>query len=58
VTNGTTADYAVFGTVRLGNTTGTLAVNIAGVYPVAQIRLQATPATANDTVWTTQYRLI
>ena len=58
VTNGTDADYAVFGTVRLGNTTGVLAVNMSIVGPTANINLQATPASSNTTVWTTQYRLI
>ena len=58
VTNGTAADYAVFGTVRLGNTTGVLAVNMSIVGPTANINLQVTPASSNSTVWTTQYRLI
>jgi hypothetical protein len=58
VTNGTDADYAVFGTVRLGNTTGVLAVNMSIVGLTANINLQATPASGNTTVWTTQYRLI
>jgi len=58
VTNGTAADYAVFGTVRLGNTTGMLAVNMSIVGPTANINLQVTPASSNTTVWTTQYRLI
>jgi len=58
VTNGTDADYTVFGTVRLGNTTGVLAVNMSIVGPTANINLQATPASGNTTVWTTQYRLI
>ena len=58
VTNGTDADYTVFGTVRLGNTTGVLAVNMSIVGSTANINLQATPASSNTTVWTTQYRLI
>ena len=58
VTNGTDADYTVFGTVRLGNTTGVLAVNMSIVGLTANINLQCTPASSNTTVWTTQYRLI
>jgi hypothetical protein len=58
VTNGSTVDYAIFGTVRLGNTTGSLAVDVPSVMGVSKIQLQTTPATANTTVWTTQYRLI
>ena len=58
VTNGSTVDYAIFGTVRLGNTTGSLAVSVPSVMGVSKVQLQATPATGNTTVWTTQYRLI
>ena len=61
VTNGADADYAVFGTVRLGNTTGSLGVMMEIVGPpmnIAKVNLVTTPATANSTVWTTQYRLI
>ena len=54
VTNGTTVDYATFGTTQLGGYTGSLAVNIVGGF----VRLQVTPASSNSTVWTTQYRLI
>ena len=54
VTDGTSVDYATFGTVNLGGYTGSLAVNIVSGY----IRLQVTPASSNSTVWTTQYRLI
>ena len=54
VTDGTNVDYAIFGGVNLGTTTGSLAVNISG----SNIALQVTPASSNSTVWTTQYRLI
>ena len=54
VTDGTNADYTVYGTTQLGGYTGSLAVNIAGSF----IRLQVTPASSNSTVWTTQYRVI
>jgi hypothetical protein len=54
VTDGTAVDWAVFGGVTLGGSTGTLAVNIAG----SNIELQVTPASSNSTLWVTQYRLI
>ena len=54
VTDGTNADYTVYGTTQLGGYTGSLAVNIAGSF----IRLQVTPASSNSTVWTIQYRVI
>ena len=54
VTDGTNADYAVYGSTQLGGYTGSLAVNISGAY----IRLQVTPASSNSTIWSTQYRLI
>jgi len=54
VTDGTTSDYSVFGTVQLGGYTGSLAVNIVG----GNIRLQVTPASSNSTVWVTQARTI
>ena len=54
VTDGTNADYAVYGSTQLGGYTGSLAVNVSG----SIIRLQVTPASSNSTVWTTQYRLI
>jgi hypothetical protein len=54
VTDGTSVDYSVFGTVALGGTTGSLAVNVVGGF----VRLQVTPSSSNSTVWTTQYRLI
>lgn len=54
VTDGTNADYAIYGATQLGGYTGSLAVNISGTF----IRLQVTPASSNSTVWTTQYRLI
>lgn len=54
VTDGSSVDYSVFGTVNLGGSTGTLAVNISGGF----VRLQVTPASSNSTVWTTQVRII
>jgi hypothetical protein len=54
VTDGTNVDYSVFGTVNLGGSTGSLAVNISGGF----VRLQVTPASSNSTVWTTQFRII
>jgi hypothetical protein len=55
VTNGVDAvDYSVFGTVNLGSTTGTLAVNLSG----SNIELQVTPSSTASTVWVTQYRTI
>jgi hypothetical protein len=54
VTDGTNADYTIFGTVRIGTTTGTLAVNVAS----GNVLLQATPSSSNSTAWTTQIRTI
>jgi hypothetical protein len=54
VTNGTSADFTVYGGVTLGGYTGSLSVSVAG----GNLSLQVTPATANSTVWTTQYRFI
>jgi hypothetical protein len=54
VTDGTNADYAIYGSSQLGGYTGSLAVNVVG----STVRLQVTPASSNSTVWTTQYRLI
>ena len=54
VTDGTTADYTIYGTTQLGGYTGSLVVNIVG----SNIALQVTPSSSNSTVWTTQYRLI
>jgi hypothetical protein len=54
VTDGSTVDYAVYGGLFLGATTGTLSVNLNGGF----IRLAVTPSSSNSTVWTTQYRLI
>jgi len=54
VTDGANADFTVFGGVTLGGYTGSLAVSVGG----GNLRLQVTPATANSTVWTTQYRFI
>jgi hypothetical protein len=55
VTDGTTADYATFGTVLIGGLpTGTLSVAINA----SNIELQVTPSSTNSTVWTTQFRTI
>jgi hypothetical protein len=54
VTDGATAEYSTFGSVTLGSTTGTLAVNVVG----ANIALQVTPSSSNSTVWVTQYRTL
>lgn len=54
VTDGTSVDFATFGGVALGGSTGSLAVNIVG----SNIALQVTPASTNSTVWLTQYRTI
>jgi len=54
VTDGANADFTVFGGVTLGGYTGALSVSVGG----GNLRLQVTPATANSTVWTTQYRFI
>ena len=55
VTDGTSVDYATYGTVSLGGYIGSLSVNVAGG---AYLRLQVTPASGNSTIWTTQYRFI
>jgi cytoskeletal protein CcmA (bactofilin family) len=54
VTDGANADFSTFGTVNLGSSTGTLAVNIVG----SNIELQVTPSSSNSTTWVTQYRTI
>ena len=54
VTDGTAVDYVIYGTVRIGTTTGTLAVNVAS----GNVLLQATPSSSNSTAWTTQIRTI
>jgi len=54
VTDGTTADYSIYGTTQIGGYTGSLAVNVTGGY----LRLQVTPASSNSTVWVTQARTI
>ena len=54
VTNSTDVDYTIFGTVRLGTSTGSLAVNMDG----SNVALQVTPTSSNSTVWTTQIRTI
>ena len=47
-------DYTIYGTVRLGTSTGALAVNI----DAGNVALQVTPSSSNSTVWTTQIRTI
>ena len=54
VTDGSTADYSIYGGVNLGGSTGSLNV----VYTSGNFVLQVTPASSNSTVWTTQYRTI
>jgi hypothetical protein len=58
VTNGTDADYAIFGTVRIGTSTGSLAVNVGNVSGNFFVDLQVTPSSSNSTTWTTQIRTI
>jgi hypothetical protein len=52
--DGTTVDYAVYGTVLLGGTTGSLSCNLS----LGTLYLTVTPASSADTTWTTQYRTI
>ena len=47
-------DYTIYGTVRIGTSTGSLAVNIDS----GNIALQVTPSSSNSTTWTTQIRTI
>jgi hypothetical protein len=47
-------DYTIYSTVRLGTSTGSLAVNI----DAGNVALQVTPTSSNSTVWTTQIRTI
>jgi len=54
VTDSTDVDYTIFGTVRLGTSTGVLAVNISS----GNVALQVTPTSSNSTIWTTQIRTI
>ena len=54
VHNGATVDYAVYGTVDIVGSTGTLGVT----YGSGRIKLVTKPASANSTVWVTQYRTI
>ena len=54
VTDGTDVDYTIYSTVRIGSTTGSLAVNIVS----GNVALQVTPSSSNATVWTTQIRTI
>ena len=58
VTDGAAVDYAIYGGVRLGGTTGALAVNMTSAGGNTNINLQVTPASSNSTVWTTQIRLV
>jgi len=58
VTDGVDVDYAIYGGVRLGGTTGSLAVNMTSAGGNTNINLQATPSSSNSTVWTTQIRLV
>ena len=58
VTDGAAVDYAIYGGVRLGDTTGALAVNMTSAGGNTNINLQVTPASSNSTVWTTQIRLV
>ena len=54
VTDGTNADFTVYGGVTLGGYTGALSVGVSG----SNLSLQVTPSSSNSTVWTTQYRFI
>ena len=54
VTDGANVDYTIYSTVRIGTTTGSLAVNIVS----GNVALQVTPSSSNATVWTTQIRTI
>jgi hypothetical protein len=58
VTDGVDVDYAIYGGVRLGGTTGSLAVNMTSAGGNTNINLQVTPSSSNSTVWTTQIRLV
>lgn len=54
VTDGSSVDYTTFAVNYLGGSTGVLAVNISG----SNVDLQVTPSSINNTVWTTQVRMI
>jgi len=54
VTDGSNVDYTIYGTVRIGSSTGALSVAIVS----GNIELQVTPTSSNSTVWTTQIRTI
>lgn len=54
VHNGTDIAFDVYGTVQLGGYVGKLSVGYSG----GNIKLLVKPASANSTVWTTQYRTI
>ena len=58
VTDGTDVDYVIYGTVRIGTTTGSLAVNVGNVSGNFFVDLQVTPSSSNSTTWTTQIRTI
>ena len=55
ITDGTNVDYAVFGTLGLGNAAFT---DLAVIINSSNIELTVNAASATSTVWTTQYRLI
>jgi predicted Na+-dependent transporter len=55
VTNGTAADYAIFGTLALGTAPyADISVSVAS----GNIQLVVTPTSASATTWTTQFRLV
>ena len=54
VTDGTSADYSIYGSAFLGSSPGTLAINISA----GNVALQVTPSSSNSTIWITQYRTI
>jgi hypothetical protein len=57
VHNGSSVDYAVYGTVNLGGSPGSIGVTwVSG--GAGNIYLVTTPASTNSTVWTAQYRVI
>jgi len=54
LTDGTIADFVIYGTTFIGASPGSLSVNLVG----ANIALQVSPVSTNATVWTTQFRTI
>jgi hypothetical protein len=54
VTDGLTADYAIYATATIGGSTGTLVVNKVG----SNLALQVTPSSSNSISWIAQYRTI